>query len=323
MSGVTCSAFRRLIKKLNPGSVGLVVSEFISVEALTRNVRRSLQMMKFEQEEHPVSIQIFGYDIERMCQAAKMVEESGARIVDINCGCPAPKVVKKGGGCELMRQPEHLASLLKALRASVSMPLTLKMRAGWEENKKNALEIAHIAESEGVEALAVHGRTRAQMYRGVANWDLVQEVADAVQIPVFGSGDVTGKASAEERITGRIAGALIGRASMENPFVFSEIAEGKTVGLRSKPELQLEVVSLYIQLLKEELPPQDHARAIVGKLKQIVSQMCRGNVWRKDLLLAKSFQEQEETLKRALGDPYGYSIRHGVNTKEEELSCSL
>lgn len=294
MSGVTTSSFRRLIKELNPGCIGMLVSEFISVEAMTRQVARSLQMMHFDPSERPYCIQIFGYDIDRMQQAARMVEDAGADVVDINCGCPAPKVVRKGGGCELMRQPEHLAQVLRAVRRAVKIPLTLKMRSGWEQNHRNAVEIARIAEAEGVEALAVHGRTRVQLYRGDADWDIVREVANAVKIPVCGSGDVVDRASAELRRSGGVAGLFIGRAALFNPFVFREIVTGEPVSLRHRPALAVAILERYIELMLEEFPPQ----SCVGRLKQLVSQLCRYQEWRKELLRANTFEQQREILQR-------------------------
>jgi nifR3 family TIM-barrel protein len=298
MSGVTTCAFRRLIKKLNGEAVGLLVSEFVSVEGMTRQSKRTLGMLRFMPEERPFAIQIFGYDIERMATAAKMVEDIGADIVDINCGCPAPKVVRKGGGCELMRQPEHLKEIFKAVRRSVRIPLTMKMRSGWDEQSKNAVEIARMAEGEGVQAIAVHGRTRAQLYRGLADWDFVAGVADAVKLPVMGSGDVVDRTSALERAKGGITGLFIGRAAIENPFVFREIHTGEDVGLKGNPALMLDVVELYIALLREEFPP----KACVGKIKQLVSQMCRGQEWRKDICRARTLEEQLDLIGRLRAD---------------------
>ncbi len=288
MSGVTCSAFRRLIKDLNPGSVGLVVSEFISVEGMTRQSRRSLEMMRYDESERPYGIQIFGYDIERMRDAAKMVEQSGADILDINCGCPAPKVVKRGGGCELMRQPEHLSKILREVRKAVSIPLTLKMRSGWEEGNLNCIEIAKIAESEGVEALAVHGRSRVQLYRGLADWQILKEVVQSVSIPVFGSGDVVDRESAVERMDSGVSGLYIGRAALFNPFVFGEIVSGQKVQVAGNESLVLSVVERYISLLLEEFP----ARSCIGKVKQLVSQFVRGYEWRKEICRANTLEDQ-------------------------------
>jgi tRNA-dihydrouridine synthase B len=294
MSGVTNSAFRRLIRELNPGSVGLLVSEFVSVEGMTRNSGRSVQMMRFREVERPFAIQIFGYDIDRMRDGAKMVEDAGADIVDINCGCPAPKVVKRGGGCELMRQPEHLAKILREVRKAVKIPLTLKMRSGWEESALNASQVAEIAESEGVEALAVHGRTRTQLYRGLADWEVVEKVASERKIPVSGSGDVTDATSAAVRLRGSVAGLFIGRAALSNPFVFREICGAPVVSIAKSSELAVSILERYIELLRED----DSPRASIGRVKQLASQMCRGLPWRQDVCRAMTLEDQQRILLR-------------------------
>ena len=294
MSGVTNSAFRRLIKELNPGYVGLVVSEFISVEGMTRNSRRSIQMMDFHESERPYGVQVFGYDPVRMRDAALMVQDKGVELVDINCGCPAPKVVKNGGGCELMRQPLHLAKVFREVKKHVLIPVTMKMRSGWDESSKNALEIAHIAESEGIEAIVVHGRTRSQMYRGESDWSIVEKIAESVSVPVLGSGDVINRETALKRLAAnKIAGIYIGRAAMTNPFVFTEIITGKDINLKKDTVLLVEVIERYISLLLETF----NAEHCTGRLKQLVSQMAKGNRWAKDICRAQSLEEQREILK--------------------------
>jgi len=294
MSGVTTRAFRRLIKELNPGCVGLVVSEFVSVEGMTRGSRRTLEMMRFSEEERPYCVQIFGYDIVRMRDAAMMVQDLGADMVDINCGCPAPKVVKRGGGCELMRQPDHLREIIKAVRKAVTIPVTLKIRSGWDESTRNALDVARMAQSEGIEALAIHGRTRAQLYRGMADWDVVRAVAEELSIPVLGSGDVVDQASAFERLQGKVAGLFIGRASMWNPLVFSEIVHGGNDAIRSNQDRMVQILLRYSELLREDF----QEGSCSGKMKQLASQMCRGAIWRKELLGLNSLQAQIELLHR-------------------------
>ncbi len=294
MSGVTTSAFRRLIKEFNPGSVGLVVSEFISVEGMTRQSQRSLDMMRYHENERPYGIQIFGYDPVRMRDAAVMVEQSGADLLDINCGCPAPKVVKRGGGCELMRQPDHLGKILKEVRKAVSIPLTLKMRSGWDEGNLNSIEIAKVAEGEGVEAVTIHGRTRSQLYRGFADWQIISRIIQEVKIPVFGSGDVVDRASAEERLASGVKGLFVGRGAMSNPFVFSEIVSGKKIYDPSDVGLVLKVIERYISLLREEFPD----KSCIGKVKQLVSQFVRGHEWRKELCRENTLEGQMEILKR-------------------------
>jgi len=254
-----------------------------------------MEMMKFSEEERPYCVQIFGYDIDRMRDAALMVQDLGADMVDINCGCPAPKVVKRGGGCELMRQPDHLQQIIREVRRAVSIPLTLKIRAGWDESSRNAIDVAKMAESEGIEALAIHGRTRAQLYRGLADWSLVREVAEHLTIPVLGSGDVVDRATADERLSGKVAGLFIGRASIWNPLVFSEIVSGERDTLKNNHAKMLEVLFRYIELLREDF----HDSSCAGKLKQLASQMCRGAAWRKPLLTLNTLQQQIELLERA------------------------
>jgi nifR3 family TIM-barrel protein len=313
MSGVTTRPFRRLIKEFNPGAVGLLVSEFVSVEGMTRGSRRTLEMMRFSEEERPYCVQIFGYDIDRMRDAALMVQDIGADIVDINCGCPAPKVVKRGGGCELMRQPEHLREIVRAVKSAISIPLTLKMRSGWDESSKNAVDLACMLVDEGVEALTVHGRTRAQLYRGEADWSLVEQVADAVSVPVLGSGDVVDRASAEARLRGKVAGLFIGRASMWNPLVFGEIMTGSPSALRGNEPLMLRIIFRYIELLREDFQESSCA----GKLKQLASQMCRGARWRKQLLTLNTLEEQIRLLELVRDGGLGNSDVEGSRESED------
>ncbi len=310
MSGVTTTAFRRLIKELNPGSVGLLISEFISVEGMTRKIKKTLDMMRFDKSERPYCIQIFGYDPQRMSDAARMVEDFGADIVDINCGCPAPKVVRKGGGCELMRQPDHLKMIFREVKRGISIPLTMKMRSGWDSESLNCVEIARIAEGEGVEAIAIHGRTRAQLYRGFADWSVVSEVAKTVSIPVLGSGDVVDYDSAMERLAHGAHGLYIGRAALSNPFIFQEISSGERRSVRGDTKGAVSVLKRYIELLKDEFPPI----ACVGKLKQLASQMCRGHVWRKELLLVNKLELQQDVLERALDE---HHIQESISTSAD------
>src|ERR671914_761616 len=188
MAGVTDVSFRRLLKRR--GGVGLSVSEFISVEGLTRNNPKSKRQMRFYDDERPFAVQIFGGQPLRMRMAAEMAEEVGADILDINCGCPAPKVVKHGGGSGLLKDHSRLETILKEVRKAITIPLTIKIRAGFYDHTINAVETAKLAEACGIEHIALHGRTKEQGYRGLANWDLVRQIKETVSIPVSGSGDV-------------------------------------------------------------------------------------------------------------------------------------
>lgn len=295
MSGVTCMSFRRLVKELNGDAVGLLISEFISVEGMTRKARKTLEMMKFHESERPFGIQIFGFDIQRMSDAAKMCQDVGVDLVDINCGCPAPKVVRKGGGCELMRQPEHLSKLFGEVRRAVTVPLTMKMRSGWDETSMNCDEIAHIAESEGLEAVTIHGRTRAQLYRGDADWSHPSRVKSKSKIPVFGSGDVVNQYSAKERIKTGVDGLFIGRGAISNPMVFRDILDGKENSIREDPIKAISVINRYAELLSEECSKV----AATGKLKQLVSQLVRGQEWRRRFLTTTDYDTLMEILRES------------------------
>src|SRR5918993_290753 len=187
MAGMTDTAFRRLVKRR--GGCGLVVTEMVSSEGLVRGIDRTLEYAEFTEEERPVSIQIFGGEPEKMAAAAQIVEDMGADIVDINMGCPVPKIAKHNAGCSLMREPGHAAEVVRAMALAVRIPVTVKMRAGWDADAINAPELARRMEDAGAAALAVHGRTAAQSYSGFSDWDLIARVATGVRIPVFGSGD--------------------------------------------------------------------------------------------------------------------------------------
>ena len=273
MAGVTDVSFRRLIKGI--GGVGLTVSEFISVEGLTRSNPKSKRQMRFYADERPFAVQIFGGQPERMRIAAEMAEEVGADILDINCGCPAPKVVKHGGGSGLLKDYPRLETILKEIKKAITIPLTIKIRAGFFDHTINAVETAKLAEACGAEHIALHGRTKEQGYRGLANWDLVRQIKEVVSVPVSGSGDVTTIDGAFARFaeTG-CDGVLIGRGAMANPWIFRQIDDvmhGREVfqpTLEDKRKLLLE----YFEMLREDMPEVP----AINRMKQLAGQFTRG-----------------------------------------------
>lgn len=274
MAGVTDSAFRKLIKRC--GSVGLIVTEFISVEGLTRNNLKTHKMMSFEEEERPISIQFFGHNEERMAGAAEVAEAAGADIVDINCGCPAKKVVNGGGGSSLLRDLPKMEKILRRTRKAIKIPLTLKYRIGWDDNSINAIEVGKLAEDCGIEQLAIHGRTRMQGYSGFANWDIIAQVKDAVKIPVVGSGDVKTIDQALTRLREtNVDGVMIGRGAMANPWIFRQIHEAMQ-GLKPyEPTLEDKRIFLmdYFQVMLAEMSTQ---KAAMGRVKQLCAHFTHG-----------------------------------------------
>jgi nifR3 family TIM-barrel protein len=273
MAGVTDVSFRRLLKRC--GGVGLTVSEFISVEGLTRSNPKSKRQMRFYPEERPFAAQIFGGQPERMRMAAEMAEEVGADILDINCGCPAPKVVKHGGGSGLLKDHDRLEKILREIKKAITIPLTIKIRAGFYDSTINAVETARLAEACGVEHIALHGRTKEQGYRGLANWDLVKQIKEAVKVPVSGSGDVTTIEGAFERFAQTSCdGLLIGRGAMANPWIFRQIDDVNQGREPFQPTLadKRAILLEYFDMLREDMPETP----AINRMKQLAGQFTRG-----------------------------------------------
>jgi tRNA-dihydrouridine synthase B len=223
MAGMTDTAFRRLVKRR--GGCGLVVSEMVSSEGLVRGIDRTLEYAEYTEEERPVSIQIFGGDPEKMADAAQIVQGMGADVVDVNMGCPVAKIAKHNAGCSLMREPAHAQAIVSAMAKAVTIPVTVKMRAGWNDQEINAPELARRMQDAGAAAIAVHGRTAAQSYTGSSDWDLIDRIAASLSIPVFGSGDcIEPEQLVEKLATGRVAGVLVGRGALRNPWIFEQAA---------------------------------------------------------------------------------------------------
>ncbi len=256
MAGMTDTAFRRLVKRR--GGCGLVVSEMVSSEGLVRGIDRTLEYAEYTEEERPVSIQIFGGDPEKMAHAAQIVEAMGADIVDVNMGCPVPKIAKHQAGCSLMRDPAHAGKIVQAMTQAVRIPVTVKMRKGWDDTDLSAPDVARRVEDAGASAIAIHGRTAKQSYTGHADWDFVTEVARAVRIPVFGSGDCIEPEQVVAKLESGVSGVFVGRGVLRNPWILAQardLIEGRApraVSLEERGQFLLD----YVQLLLDD-PAQE------------------------------------------------------------------
>ncbi len=283
MAGVTDTVFRRFIRNL--GGCGLLMTEFTSSHGVNasrggRKPTKTLRYLAFDPEEHPISAQLFGADPEIMASAARVCEELGFDILDINFGCPVNKVVKCNGGSGLLRDLAGIGRIFSAVRGAVKIPFTVKFRAGWDDKEIVCVQLARMAEECGLNGLALHARTRAQGYSGAARWEWIAAVKDAVKIPVIGNGDIRSPEDAEAMVAQTKCDAvMIGRTAASNPWIFRQIAqytESKLVtgtGRYDHPsELdRYEMIRTYFRMLIEEEMP-----GAAGKMKQFVSWFTHG-----------------------------------------------
>ncbi len=296
MAGMTDSAFRRLVKRR--GGCGLVVTEMVSSEGLLRGIDRTLEYAEYTEEERPVSIQIFGGDPDRMAAAAQVVEMMGADIVDVNMGCPVRKIAKHNAGCSLMREPIHATNVISAMVKAVKIPVTVKMRAGWSDRNRNAPDLARRLQDAGAAAVTIHGRTAEQMYKGNADWDLVADIASQLNIPVFGSGDCIEPLQVVQRLRAGLAGVLVGRGVLRNPWILAQASDlvaglsARKVTMVERGAFLLEYIDLLLnenlnevkgfrhfapsQFNPSETPARGREKWVINKLRALCSWYSKG-----------------------------------------------
>jgi len=273
MAGITDSPFRRIIRSL--GGCGLVSMEFISSEAITRGVAAEHAKLPFREEERPISIQVYGSDPRRMAEAARVAQDMGADVVDVNMGCPANKILKGCAGAALMGEPGRAREIVAALRAVLAVPLTVKFRSGLRTGKLNYLELGRICQEEGADAVTLHPRTARQQYSGHADWRHIAELADALSIPVIGNGDVLAPEDARRMfIETGCSLVMIGRAVLKNPWIFRQTADLLLSGSYEEPHLteRFQVIRRHFHLLAMEL----EGRELLHKLKVFAGKHTHG-----------------------------------------------
>ena len=304
MAGISNTSYRKIVKSMG---AGLIYAEMVSSNALMYGNSKTIELLKMSESERPIAQQIFGSDVKTFVEAAKIVEEKmHPDIIDINMGCPVPKVALRAqAGSALLKHPEKIKEIVAAVVNAVTVPVTVKIRSGWDDNHINAVEVARVCESAGASAIAVHARTRAQGYSGKANWDIIKQVKASVSIPVIGNGDVTNSEKAKEMLeyTGCDA-VMIGRAAIGTPWIFKECKEyleNKVVIPRPTSSEIIEMIQEHYKLLKEDkneklalLEIRTHALAYLKGLpeaKHYKDLICKTKTEEEFLNILKQYKE--------------------------------
>jgi tRNA-dihydrouridine synthase B len=269
----------------------------VSSEGLVRGIDRTLEYAEYTEEERPVSIQIFGGDPSKMAVAARIVQDMGADIVDINMGCPVPKIAKHNAGCRLMREPDHAARVVEAMVDAVTIPVTVKMRAGWTDSDRNAPVLARMVQEAGASAITIHGRTAEQSYSGWADWELVRQVASDLEIPVLGSGDCVEPEQIIGRMSTGVGGVLVGRGVLRNPWILAQAADiaagraPRAVTMVERGQFLLDYIDLLLDEREHEqqgfrhvapgerrtlVPASGHERWVINKLRALCAWYSKG-----------------------------------------------
>lgn len=299
MAGITDLPFRTFMREMG---ASVVVTELVSATGLQFSSEKTRKLMQFEEVQRPVGIQIFGETLEHLGMAAKEVEQMGADFVDLNFGCPVPKVVKKGAGSAVLKDLSAMRNILRTVKSAVSIPVTIKIRTGWDENSRNSKEVCQLAYDEGMTWVAIHGRTRAGGYSGNADWDYIKEVKAAAPLPVLGNGDITSPTKALDRLkVSECDGVLIGRGCLKNPWIFRDslsLFNGKTV------EGERDILKTFFQL-RSHLERCCEERIVLLQLKKFAAWYSSGypaaSQFRRDLFQIKELDQIVKVIEDYFG----------------------
>lgn len=307
MAGITDNAFRSFMKEMG---CGIVISELISANGLNYGSKKTIDLMKFDKIQSPVGIQLFGETPEIVAEGAKFVQDLGADFVDLNFGCPVKKVVSKGAGSAMLKDLQGMTKMLSTVKKAIQIPLTIKVRTGWDANTRNTHEVARIAYEEGIEWLSIHGRTRTQGYEGLADWDYIAEIKSQAKLPIIGNGDIHTPRQAVDRIkTSGCDAVMIGRGCLKNPWIFRQAQNIYKQETKSTDKNFVELInSLNVHLEK------NFEEKVVGvQLKKFSSWFSAGYPgsaqFRKDVFQQKS---SKDILTHA--ESYFHSIAHLTQT---------
>lgn len=314
MAGITDQPFRSFMREMG---AGVVITELVSSTGLRYSSDKTKKLMSFTEDQRPVGVQIFGENLEHMADAAKYIQDQGADFVDINFGCPVPKVVKRGAGSACLKDLNSLREVVHAVKSAIQIPLTIKVRTGWDEGSKNSHEVTRIAKEEGVEWVAIHGRTRAQGYSGFADWDFIRDVKASSPVPVIGNGDIHTAKKALSRLEESACDAvMIGRGCLKNPWIFKEamaLRNGENVQIEKNFSKVLETLYGHFSAFYEE-------RLVLLQMKKFSSWFSAGypssSQFRKNIF---RMNEKEEVLS-SIYEYFGtLSLTPQEDTSEEEF----
>lgn len=298
MAGVTDLPFRLLCKEMG---CGLVYTEMISAKGLLYDNENTKQLLAVDEREHPVAVQLFGSDAKILAEMAKKIEDSDIDIIDINMGCPAPKITKNGEGSALMKNPKQIGEIVKAVSSAVKKPVTIKIRKGFDDNTITAIEVAKIAEENGAAAIAVHGRTREQFYSGKADWDIIRQVKEAISIPVIGNGDVVSPETAKRLFDETHCDAImIGRGAQGNPWIFKRVLHYLETGeilQEPSPQEKIDMALRHARMLIDFKGEYIGIREMRKHVSWYTKGLLKAGVLRNKINETQNYEEMERLLK--------------------------